>query len=114
MIQDSLYASYIKEREGLRVFESQTGFATYKINADEFFIADFYVAPEKRKFGAGRALLFELERIALSHKCKRLTANIHLNIRGSEVTLPAALACGFEVKRAEYNVLLIVKELEDS
>jgi hypothetical protein len=113
MIQDSFYADYILEREGSKILENDSGFVTYKINKEECFIVDFFIAKSFRKTGAARTLLTMLEKIAVANQCEILTANIYLNARGSEITLPAAIATGFKVVRSEHNVLLISKELKN-
>lgn len=112
-IADTLYAKYIKEREGTDVLESEFGFITYRITGAECFIVDMHVDQAARKTGQGRALLEQLSEIA--KECHFLTANIWLKKKGSQVSLRGALACGFEVRNANADVLLIAKNLlEDS
>lgn len=54
----SLYAEYIKEREGRECIELASGFAAYCFLPDNTcLIADMYVTPDKRRTGYGRELV---------------------------------------------------------
>ena len=88
---DSLYAEFIKERENLEFLETECGFLTFKIVGAECFIADMYVRPERRNTGACEFLLSILFDFAKTKKCEFVSGNIHLNDKGCNRTLRAAL-----------------------
>ncbi len=111
MIEGTLYAKYIKERRGLDVLESEHGFLTYKMNGEECFIADMCIEEDRRTAGHGRVLTSALEALAKDAGCKYISANIDLNAGGANNCLLAAMTVGFEVRAANLNVLLIVKDL---
>lgn len=110
--EDSLYAAYVKERQGLLCLWESYGFIAYKIVEHECFLSDMFIRKEDRKSGKCRELLGSLEEIAKRAECKIITANIHLWDVNANKTLAAAQACGFEVKGANNGVILIVKELK--
>ena len=113
MIQDTLYAEYIKERMDCDVLENETGFITYRIIGQECFIADMYVPARLRTAGKGRSLVGELEEIAKLKGCKFISATIYLKDGGASNTLTAALLVGFRVIAADQGVLTIIKETQE-
>ena len=72
MLKDSLFAKYLKDRQGIEVLESEFGFITYKLNGEECFIVDMCVDKSTRMQGHGRFLLNELESIAKNAGAKIL------------------------------------------
>lgn len=112
MIADTLYAKFIDEREGAKILEHKCGFVTYKLEGDECFICNMFVALEFRQGGYARALVEGLEALALAAGCKILTGNIHLNDHGSNATLISSLLIGFQVAAANNGSLLIVKQVK--
>lgn len=109
MLKDSLFAKYLKDRQGIEVLESEFGFITYKLNGEECFIVDMGVDEKFRLQGHGLKLLNQLEKIADENGAKVITGNIHLWDVNASNTLIAALKQGFKVVRAESNILLISK-----
>lgn len=112
MIKNSLYAKYMKERQNAEILENESGFVVYKFLEKECFINEMFVDTNKRSKGVGRALIYELEAIALEKGCDCISANIHLWDKGASNTLMAALSVGFEVSRSEQNILLIAKKIK--
>ncbi len=114
-LKDSLFAKYIKDRQGLDLLDEGYGFVTYKITGDECFISDMAIDKDLKGKGWGRRLLAKLEEIAKKSSCKFISANVHLFDDGASNTLIAALKTGFQVKDAHNKALLIVKNItEDS
>lgn len=111
MIQDTLIAKYISEREGKRIIEDERGFIIYQINGDDCFLAEMFVQDQDRGGGAASDLLRHLYAAAQAEGCKAITATIYLADHGAMRTLSAALKRGFRVASANNNVLLILKEL---
>lgn len=108
---DSLYAEYLKERQGIETFFEPDAFVSYRISGLECFLVDMCVAKESRGRGRLRELIDKLEKIAIAEKCECISANIHLTLPGADSALRGALAVGFEVLRAQNDVLLISKEI---
>lgn len=110
---DSLYAKYLKERQGIESLWNEHSFVTYRICGPECFIVDMGVESGSRGRGLGRRLVSDLSRIAREADARFLTANIHLKDKGANDTLQAAQACGFEVTGAHNDVLLISKKIKE-
>lgn len=109
MIADTLYAKYMKEREGASIIENEHGFIVYKVVGSECFIIEMFVDQSARKSGVARALV---ERLACENmECTVVTGNIWLKKPGADTVLKASLACGFKVISASGDVLLIAKDL---
>lgn len=110
MIKNTLYAKYIKEREGAEVIENENGFVTYKIVKNECFLINIF--SEKRQNGCARDLIDLLTQEAIDHKCDCITANVYLSDPNVTITTIFALKLGFKIVTANNNVLLIVKEVK--
>lgn len=111
MIKETLYAKYLTERNNTNILENETGFVAYIINNSDCFIADMFINKENRASGKARALICQLEEIALKNSCEKITGNIHLWDSGASNTLLAALNIGFNIIRADQNILLISKKI---
>lgn len=110
MIRDTLYAQYIKERQGLSILENENGFIIYKLTEQECFIQDMFVQKEYRRAGVGKDLLNRLKDIACG--CDVILANIWLWDPNCNITLAGALACGFRVNRMNDGFIQIILDLE--
>lgn len=110
-LSESMYAEFIKEREGLDLIETNAGFLTFKIVGGECFIANMFIRPSERGSQLCEELLSNLFDYAMTRKCEVVTGNIHLNDKGCNRTLRAALKNGFNLVKAEHGVLLIAKRM---
>lgn len=111
MIQNTLFAKYLSEREGKQIIEDERGFIVYKIVGEECYLAEGFVSEEARGSSAASDLFRHLLAAAQAEGCKAITANIHLIDPGAMRTLAAALKRGFRVASANNNVLLIIREV---
>lgn len=111
MIQNTLFAKYLSEREGKRIIEDERGFIVYKVQGEECFIAELFVDESARGGSAFTDLLRHLSAEAKSEGCKVLTGNISLGAPGAMRVLAASLKRGFRVGAAEGGVLLMIKEV---
>ena len=111
---DSLYFNYIAEREGLSVIAENDAFLTYRILGEECFIANMFIEPTKRASGLCRTLIEKLSAIAKPKGVTFISATIQLNDSHATKTLIAAFGVGFELVRANQNVLIINKKLGGS
>lgn len=107
----SLYAKYIREREGKEIIETEWGFVTYKIIGKEIYLADMYLTHEERNLGLASGLVKMLIDIGIKNECEVLTANVHLADKNANDTLSKALHLGFELAGANNGVILIAKKL---
>ena len=111
MLKDSLYAKYIKEREGLELYETEFGYFTYKFVGEECFLANICVASEHRGQGHSGELIDALSELAKESGAKFISSNVDLRDPGASHTLLCALGLGFKVIKAEYGILAIVKKI---
>lgn len=111
-IQDTLYAKYIHEREGLSILEDESSFITYKFVEKECFIANMYIDPTQRGSLKLRNLIDQLSEIAKQNGCEVISANMYVEAKTIKMALIAALKIGFEIIAANNGALLIVKELK--
>lgn len=76
----SLYAEYIKEREGKDIIEDEKGFATYLYTPirNEIYIVDVYVRPEYRRQGVARDYVDTIINIAKEKNCEYLITSVDL------------------------------------
>lgn len=107
----SHYASYLKERLGLITIENDYGFITYRINGDECFITDFYVAEEYRNTGKGTAFFDTLTNIATEAGCTHLMGSVHVNSATSSSALIMALKYGFKLHKTDSTYVYLRKGL---
>lgn len=110
---DSLYADYLNERQGISSIWDEHGFITYRITGKECFLVDMFVAVSARESGLGTKLVHQLAEIAKGAGCEVISANIHLELPGANVALKGAQSLGFEVERANGNVLLIALAIKE-
>lgn len=107
----SLYAQYIKEREGKSIIETDNAFISYVIEGDNCYIADIYIAPEFRRKNIASSLAAKVEEIAKNNNCKYLTGSVTPSFKGATVSMKAQLEYGFEILEAHNDFIILRKEL---
>lgn len=107
----SLYADYIKEREGLGCVESERGFATYSITEQECYLRDIYVAPEFRRSGECYKMADEVVAIARRAGCRYLTGTVVPSAAGSTESLKVLLNYGMRLMKASPDLIVFIKEI---
>lgn len=108
----SLYADYIKEREGREVIENSIGFVAFKIIDNECYLADMYIVPDSRRGLAVKHFIDQLAKEASGRGCEYITARLHDNDPNRNRTLRAALKLDFNIFRSETGCIVIAKKLE--
>ncbi len=108
----SLYADYIREREGFETIEVEHGFATYKrLNDDEFYLRDICVAKPHRKEGIATILSEMIARIAREAGATKLIGSVSLRANGIEVSILALIGDGFKFSHSTESMLYFVKDI---
>lgn len=107
------YLDYLAEREGIQSEECPEGFATYKLNADECYIVDIYVAPEFRRGKVASELADKIAEKARYWGCKFLTGTVSPDAAGGTESLKTLLAYGFKLTgiHPNKNLIIFTKEL---
>jgi ribosomal protein S18 acetylase RimI-like enzyme len=109
----SLYAEYIAEREDLRIFEDEDGFATYKIlgPGGGCYIIDIYVRPSKRQRRKASHYANEIASFAKAQGCSHLIGSVDPSCKGGTKSLKVLLGYGFELTGIENNMIWFRKDL---
>lgn len=107
----SLYAQYIKEREGKGCLETEHGFATYQVWQDGVYIEDIYVSPNLRQQGYAAEMADQITEIAKSLDKKFLYGSVSPLANGATQSLKVLLAYGFKLHNSSPDLIMFVKEL---
>lgn len=111
MLGQTLYADYIKDREGAEVIDAEHGFVTFKVENNECLLLNIYVAPQARKTGVAGMLVDAVCVRAEQSECNAVLAQVHFNDKNASDTLMAALKLGFKVLAGNNSFIWIVKSL---
>jgi GNAT superfamily N-acetyltransferase len=109
----SLYADYVKEREGNECLEYDWGFIEYAIRPPFLCIESMYIKPEVRGSGKTQELVEGVTRIAKERGIKELWARVSLPTAGSNLALKIGLHMGGVVQVAENGCIILTKRIED-
>jgi GNAT superfamily N-acetyltransferase len=107
----SLFAEYLREREGKEIVESDRGFATFQVLNNECYIEDIYVVPEYRQTGEAAKMANQIAEQAKTRGCVRLLGSVVPTARGSTTSLKVLLAYGFRLLRSDNNFIVLSKDL---
>lgn len=109
----SLYAQYIKEREGKEILETDKGFATFTVlNNGECYIQDIYVLPDHRQTGAASEMAARITEIAKSRDCHTLVGSVCVSTNNPTTSLKVLLAYGFKLHSVQNNnMIFLTKDL---
>lgn len=115
MMNRSLYAQYINEREGKEIIEDNEGFATY-IDCEDgpgIYIADVYVIPEARKTGKAHSYFDQIEEIARGRDKAFLRTTVESALPGWEISLKALTTNNFNVVANDGTFFYLERKIED-
>lgn len=107
----SLYASYIKERLGKHIIESDYGFATYSFTPDGIYIEDVFVSQAFRKSGLAVEFEVEITKIAKEKGLSRLYTSVAVDTPDCSENLARLIKHGAKLKLAKDNTIYVVKEI---
>jgi predicted GNAT family acetyltransferase len=107
----SIYADYIREREGFSTIEVENGFATYRVQGEEIYLRDIYVQPSARKGGLASRMADQVAEAGREAGCSRMVGTCCPSTNGSTESMAAMLAYGFKLHSASNDLIVIVKEL---
>ena len=107
----SLHGDYVREREGLDIYEDGNGFATFSINGEECYIVDIYVRPEARRGGHGSRMADRIAQHAKKHGCAYLKGSIDPSTNGATESMKGLLAYGFKLWKIKEPLIFLVKRI---
>lgn len=106
-----MYQDYVKEREGLETYQSEFGFALYKIQSDECYIQDIYVVPEIRKSHVATQMADAVAVIAKSKGCKWLVGSVSPAANNAHTSLLILISYGMKLQKADKDIIFFAKEI---
>lgn len=107
----SQYADYIKEREDFNTIETSYGFITYKIQGDECYARDIYVAPQFRSYKTAYLLIEAVRWAAKAAGCRYLLGTINPETRGAGRSLKLMQYYGFKEIKQVNDLIVLQKEI---
>ena len=108
----SLYAQYVKERQGLGIVETDYGFATFDYVTDTMvYIIDLYVVPEKRKEGLASKLADAICDSARIDGKTHLLGSVDVTARGAETSAKILKAYGMQEYKVDGTMVFYIKEI---
>lgn len=107
----SLFADYIKEREGLDTIENEHGFLSFRIINDVCYVRDLFVTKPERGRGYARVLYGQLLRVARDSQCKKISCFVDCRAPNAAESLAVILTGDFKVVAAEDGLITLEREL---
>ncbi len=111
----SLYKEYLKEREGIEVYENDCGFISYsyieEVNA--LYLAEFYVIPAKRNTPAGYRLYQRAVNLAKSNGCTKIMGSVDVSTNGYELSEKLMGKLGFRFYKKVGYLIYFIKTIQD-
>ena len=93
-----MFEDYANERGfGVRIFETEDGFATYWIDEDSCYIEDIYVVPEKRKNHIASFMADEIVKIAKSKGISILYGSVNKLAKSAPASRNVLTSYGFKI-----------------
>lgn len=96
-MKKSLYAKYIKEREGKEIIELENGFATYRFLNEHVYIEDIFVEKEHRKDHLAASMADIIADIARKRNYSKILGSTCLNAQNPTISLKVLLSYGFKL-----------------
>jgi GNAT superfamily N-acetyltransferase len=110
-MRQSLYAQYVAEREGQRVFEYKRGFVAYSQGPGHLYLQDLFVAPAFRQSKVGSKLLQYVERKAREEGRANVFVGIVPGLELSNLMFSLALKNGYAVSHTRGDDIILKKEV---
>jgi ribosomal protein S18 acetylase RimI-like enzyme len=107
----SMWADYIKEREGKESREYLDGFITYKIFFPECYIIDIYVKPECRGTHVATEMADDITRLAKEQGCTILTGSVSEGANGYQSSIRVLEGYGMKEFRKIGEMHYFFKEI---
>lgn len=108
----SLYAQYVKEREGAVTVETSEGFYSYKVDGDYIFIVDLYVVPEYRAKKVGSKFGREIEDITRELGKSTILCSASLESLNSSDAIAFIIMNGYEIINYTDTQVFFKKEIK--
>jgi len=107
----SLYAQYVKEREGASILERDWGFAVYIMQADHVYLQDIFVIEAERKSGKGVELMNDVAAIAREVGIAKMIGSVAPSTPFADSMLKIMQGLGFKLLSASEDMIYLIKEI---
>ena len=109
----SMWADYLKEREGKEVVELEGGFAVYKITPKDksVYLEHIYVQPGLRRSGLASRMADQVSKKAREKECSIMYGSNEPTVPGATESMLAQLKYGFKLSHLEGKLIVLSKEL---
>lgn len=107
----SLYAEYIKEREGKHIIESDKGFATFIFNKDSCYIEDIFVVPMFRHEHVASQMADKIVELAKAKGLTKVFGSVVPTANHSTDSLKVLISYGFTLNSSSNNFILMEKAI---
>jgi GNAT superfamily N-acetyltransferase len=110
----SLFADYIREKNGDEIIETEHGFATYRyVNEQTVYIVDLYIVPEYRKSNKAGALADKIVEAARRKGCTRLMGTVHPAAKTASASLRVLLGYGMRLVSSGPEFIIFEKDINN-
>lgn len=104
----SLWAEYVREREGCEVYEDESGFVAWKLVSEtHVLIKELFVLEGKRKGFKAKDFMDRVKIYAREHGAVTLFATVDLRSNGGSKALQLALFYGFKAVTGNNDTILL-------
>ena len=107
---NSLYAQYVKEREGVTVKEASTYFYSYKEIGEELHILDMFIVPEHRFGTTAKVMMDDIESFWKFTGKRYIVSQVIVGLSNTEKSLSLQFRWGMKVLKCEGNKILTYKD----
>ena len=107
----SLFAQYIREREGKNIIEDENGFATYKFEKDYVYVEDVYVCKNVRKIRFASGYLDKIAKEAKEKGMNRMVTSVCVVAKNPTLGMRAILGYGFKLLSSTNEMIYFVKDI---
>jgi len=109
-----MFEAYLKERDGVETIIFDSGFISYRIIENQFYISEYYLKPENRKSPKSiKQMMLRCFDIAVENECESFGCHINLANKNFNEVLLIRLKMGFKIVAAEPRQLALVLPLKD-
>jgi N-acetylglutamate synthase-like GNAT family acetyltransferase len=108
-----MFEDYAEERGfGIRIFETEYGFATYYLNEDSCYIEDIYVIPDKRKSYIASKMADEISKIAKQKGICLLYGSVNKLAKSADASRKVLVCYGFtKLEQDDEELEWYIKEI---
>jgi len=107
----SLYAEYIKEREGKEYKELEFGFFIYEINKPYIYLSDVYIKPEDRKEGKCKEIVDMVKTIGIENNCEKILTTYCIDDPNKDRSRKVIELCGFNYLKINNTLVWFEKDI---